>query len=50
MAYKYISAMAFSSASIIARVDALAASTSMDIDVFADNAKGTVMPAFADNA
>ena len=50
MAYEYFSAMAFLSASIIARVDILAASMSMDINVSADSAKGTIMPAFTDDA
>ena len=50
ISHKYISAMAFLSSSIIVRVDVLAASTSMDIDVFADDARGTVVPTFTNNA
>ena len=37
-AHVYISAVAFSSASVIVRVDMLAALTSMDVDAFANDA------------
>ena len=42
--------MAFTSTSSITRVDVLAALMSMDVDAFADDAGGTIVPAFADDA
>ena len=50
MAHEYISAMAFSSTSIVSWMEALVASTSMDVDAFADDARGTFALAFADDA
>ena len=50
MIHEYILAVAFLSASIIARVDVLVALMSMDVDVFADDAGGTVAPTFANDA
>ena len=45
-----ISAVAFSSASIVSWTETLVASTSMDVNAFADDAGGTITLAFADNA
>ena len=50
MAHEYILAVAFSSASIVSWMEVLVASTSMDVDPFADDAGGTVALAFANDA
>ena len=50
MVHEYISAVAFSSASVMSWTETLVASTSMDVDAFADDAGGTVALTFADNA
>ena len=50
MAHEYIPAMAFSSVSVVSWMEALVALTSMDVDMFADDAGGTVALAFTDNA
>ena len=50
MAHEYILVMAFSSTSVISWMEVLVASTSMDVDAFVDDARGTVALISANDA